>query len=336
MAVRTRVRWRGDPRRPGRGSRDATVPPTSMSERPWGDRLGSPPVSAAPPAPPVAFGLTEPLLLGLRRVARRPAPVLVPVVVLLLPLLPIALAARGVLRAGGDVALTGLIAGAPRRTEGAVILRPDGHGVRLLLVLALLLALAVAVVVTAGLVVGAATHGSDRVREALGRAGRAWPRIAATTVGVALVTALAAGVVVAVAVLAGGVRFQLTPVVLTLGLGALAVAVLRLSLWPALAVAREESHRAALRRAWASTDGHVLRLVLAAVVAAVGLALPTWLVGELVGFVLERLADAELVTLSPVAVGLWSLILVPVAVVVGAAVWGVGARAVALRVDADG
>lgn len=308
---------------------------------------------AVPSAPaPVAFGLTEPLVLGLRSVLRRPGPALAPVLVLLLPLLPLAVAIRAVLRAGADEALTGLLAGAPRGAAGAVILRPDGSGVRLLLALAALLAVALAVVATAGLVAGTAgartagdgpaadgrgaTRSGPGTREALGHAVRTWPRVAATTLPAALVALLVVGLVILLAVLAGRLRFQLTAVVLTLGLGAVTVAVLRLSLWPALALAHRESALGALRRSWASTRGHVLRLVLAALVAAVALALPTWLVGLLVGFVLERLADAELLTLSPVAIGWWSLILVPVAVVVGATVWGVGARVVALRVDADG
>ncbi|WP_026911265.1 hypothetical protein [Patulibacter minatonensis] len=296
----------------------------------------SAPSSASSAAPSVAFGLTQPLLAGLHRIRRRPGAALLPTLVLLLPLVPVVLAIRGVLRAGADVALTELIAGAPRGAEGAVIVRPDGFGVRLLVLLALLLVVGVAVIVAAGLVVGAATAGSRSAGEGLRRAWAAWPLVALWTVVIALAVAVVAGAVIAVAVLAGRVRFQLTSVVLVLGLGAIAVVLMRLSLWPALALERDVPLRAAVARSWRSTRGNAVRLVLAALVALAAVALPTYLVGLLIGFVLDRLADAEVLALSPVAIGLWSLVLVPVAVVVGAVVWGAGARAVALAVDEPG
>ncbi|MEV4422202.1 hypothetical protein AB0L40_19835 [Patulibacter sp. NPDC049589] len=284
---------------------------------------------------PVAFGLTTPLIAGLGRLRRRPLVALLPTLVLLLPLLPVLVAIRGVLRAGADVALTELIAGAPKGAAGAVIVRPDAFGIRLLVALAGLLAIAVALVVVAGLVGGAATAGATRPLEALRRAWRAWPVVALSTVLAALIVALAAGAIVAVAVLAGRVRFQLTTVILVVGLGGLAVVVMRLSLWPALALEEGVPLRRAVRRAWTTTRGSAVRLVLAAVVVLVALGLPAWLLGRVVGFVLDRLADAEVLTLSPVAIGLWSLVLVPVAVVVGLVVWGVGARTVALAVRPD-
>jgi hypothetical protein len=317
--------------------------PSPATKQAPGNPVGRPPTGsvaggADAPAPSVAtpavrFGLTQPLLSGLGRIRRRPGVALLPVLVLLLPLVPIALAVRGVLRAGADVALTELIAGAPRGAAGAVIVRPDGFGIRLLVLLAVLLVVGAAVVVAAGLVSGAATAGATRVGDAVRRAWGAWPLMVLWTVVMSLVALLVVAAVVAVAVLAGRLRFQLTAVVLVAGLGALAVVVLRLSLWPSLAIERDEPLRAAVRRSWSATRGSAVRLVLASAVAAVAVALPTWLVGLAIGFVLHRLADAEVLALSPVAIGLWSLVLVPVAVLVGAVVWGTGARTVALAVD---
>jgi hypothetical protein len=293
-------------------------------------------VSSPPKVAPVAFGLTTPLLAGLRRIVRRPGSTLLPVVVLLLPLVPVVLAIAGVLRAGADVALTELIAGAPADATGAVIVRPDGFGVRLLVALAGLLVIAGGIVAAAGLVAGAATAGSSGPGDALRRAWRAWPGVALSIVLGALVTGVAAAVVVTVAVLAGHLRFQLTGVVLVLGLGALAVVLVRLSLWPAIALADDASLVGALRRAWSGTRGHVIRLVLASVVVVLGLALPTAVVGLVVTGVLDAFADAEVLDLSPVAFGLWSLALVPVAVLLGTVIWGLGARSTAVAIGAIG
>jgi hypothetical protein len=153
---------------------------------------------------------------------------------------------------------------------------------------------------------------------------------------VALVAGAAAAGVIAVAVLAGRVRFQLTTVVLVLGLGALAVVLVRLSLWPAVAAERGASPTAATAAAWRATRGSVIRLVLAAGIVVVALAVPTYVVARLIALVLGALSDAEVLGLSPVAIGLWSLLLVPVALLVGTVVWGAGARAVALAVDGRG
>lgn len=278
----------------------------------------------------VAFGLTTPLLAGLRRLRRRPGHVLLPTLVLLLPLVPVALAVAGVLRAGASVALTELIAGAPEGATGAVIVRPDGFGVRMLLALAVLLVVGAALVVAAGLVVGAATAGAAGAGEALRRAWRAWPAMALWTVLAGLAVAAAAAVVVVLALLAGRLRFPLTAVVLVAGLGTIAVALVRLSLWPTVALDEDVPLHRAVGRAWAITRGHVIRLVLASVVVLLALAFPTGLVWLAVTAILDALADAEVLALSPVAIGLWALALVPVAVLVGTVVWGVGARTVAV------
>ena len=289
----------------------------------------APKARPASTASPVAFGLTTPLVVGTRRVARRPVRTLLPVLLLLLPLVPLAIAVDGVLGAGASVALTELIAGAPSGAEGAVIVRPDAFGVRMLVALAALLVVGVALVAAAGLTAGAAAAGARGAGEAVRRASGAWPGIALATVGGALVAGLAAAVVVAVALLAGMLRFQLTSVVLVVGLGALAVVLLRLSLGPAVALDEDLSLRGALVRAWALTRGATIRLVLAAVVLLVALAVPTGLLWLAVTGVLDALADAETLELSPVAIGLWALVPVAVAVLVGVAAWGVAARAVA-------
>ncbi|MDO9409187.1 hypothetical protein [Patulibacter sp.] len=289
---------------------------------------------SAPSPAPVAFGLTLPLRAGLGRLVRRPLATLLPVLLLLLPVVPVALAVAGVLRAGADVALTELIAGAPADAPGAVIVRPDGFEVRLLIALAALLTVGVALVVAAGLVTGAATAGSRGAGDAVRRAWRAWPGVALVIVLSALAVALVAAGVVAVAVLAGRVRFQLTSVLLTVGLGATAVVVLRLSLWPAVALRDGVGLRRALGASWTATRGSVVRLVLAAVVVVVALALPTGLAWLAITAVLDALADAEVLELSPVAIGLWALVLLPPAVLVGVVVWGVGGRAVLVALGA--
>lgn len=278
---------------------------------------------------PVSFGLTTPLAAGGRRVLRHPGRALLPVLVLLLPLVPVVVATLAVLDAGASVALTELIAGAPSDARGAVIVRPDGFGVRMLLVLAALVVVGLAVVAAAGLAAGATAGGARGPRGAVRGALRAWPSIVLAAVAGALAAGLAAAVVVAVALLAGALRFQLTGVVLVAGLGALAVVGLRLSLWPS--VARDEglSTRRALARAWALTRGSTIRLVLAAAVLVVAVAVPAGVLWLLVTGVLDALADAEAVELSPVAIGLWALAPVGVLALLGVAAWGVGARAVA-------
>lgn len=303
----------------------APVPCTAVSSSSPAAR----PARPAPSAAPVAFGLTTPLLAGLRRVVRRPGRTLPPVLLLLLPLVPVAVAVVAVLRAGADVALTALLAGAPSGAEGAVIVRPDGFGVRMLVLLAALLVVAAAVVAAAGLAAGAAATGARSAGAAVRGALRVWPGVALVVIAGALLAGVLAAAVVAVALLAGELRFQLTGVVLLAGLGALAVALVRLSLWPA--VARDEglAARVALRRAWALTGGDVVRLTLAALVALVALALPAGVLWLAITAVLDALADAETLELSPVAIGLWALLPVPFTVVLGAAVWGIGARTVA-------
>jgi hypothetical protein len=288
-------------------------------------------VSVPSPAP-VAFGLTTPLRAGLGRVRHRPLRALAPVLVLLVPVVPVALAVLAVLRGGADVAMTELLAGAPDDAPGAVILRPDPFGVRMLVALAALLVVALALVAVAGLVAGAAAAGAASTGDAVRRAVRAWPATAATVVAGALAVGVAAAAVIAVALLAGRVRFQLTGVVLVLGLGALAVVLVRLSIGPAIALEDGVARPLALRQAWSRTRGSGIRLVLASVVVLLAFAVPTTVGWALIILVLDALADAEVLELSPVAIGLWALVLVPVAVVVGAVVWGVGARAVALAV----
>ena len=287
---------------------------------------------SAPSPAPVAFGLTTPLLAGLGRVRRRPLGTLLPALALLLPVVPVAIAILAVLRGGADVAMTELLAGAPEGAAGAVILRPDGHGIRMLVALAALLVVAVALVAVAGLVAGAAASAGGSTGDAVRRAVRAWPATAATVVAGALAVGIAAAVVIAVALLAGRVRFQLTGVVLVLGLGAIAVVLVRLSLGPAIALEDGTGRPAALRQAWSRTRGSGIRLVLASVVVLLAFAVPTAVAWLLITVVLDALARSEVLDLSPVAIGLWSLVLVPAAVLVGTVVWGVGARAVALAV----
>lgn len=312
-----------------RRRRDRASVPSSAVSSPSSAASRSP--AAAPSdRPAVAFGLTTPLVVGLGRVVRRPLRTLLPVLVLLVPLMPLAWAVAAVLRGGADVALTALLAGASAGDAGAVIVRPDGFGVRMLALLAVLLVVGGALVVVAGLVAGAASTRARSVGEAVRTALRAWPGQALLAVAGALVVSAFGSAVVAVALLAGQVRFQLTTVVLVAGLGAIVVALLRSSLAPALAHEEGRSPTVALRRARAVTRGELVRLVLAALVALVALALPTGVVWLVVTAVLDAFSDAETLELSPVAIGLWALAPVPAVVVVGVAAWGVGARALAL------
>jgi hypothetical protein len=115
--------------------------------------------------PPVAFSLAAPLAQVARETFRRPVATLGPVVVLLLPLLPLAAGTQLVLDNGGSGALQGFIAGAPKGRPGALILRPDVSGWLLLAALVALMTGIVAVIVAAGLTTGA---GAGRVDLAAG------------------------------------------------------------------------------------------------------------------------------------------------------------------------
>ncbi|WP_320673120.1 hypothetical protein [Patulibacter defluvii] len=295
--------------------------------------MSVPAANARPAAtrPAVAFSLLRPVAAGIGRVRRAPLATLVPVLVLLLPLVPLGFGIDLVLREGGSAALQGLIAGAPRGAAGALIERPDGGGALRLLALGALLVAAAAVAAAAGLV-GAGPTAQDAVRArrgvagAVGAAWRVWPSIAALLVLQALVVAAVAGAVVAVAVAAGQLRFQLTPVVLTVGLGALAAVVCRLSLWPAIALDEDRGAWSAAVRAWRLTGGEAVRTIAALLATVLVVAVPLMLLAKLVSFVLWRLERAELLLLSPQAIELWSWAPLPLGLVVAAALWGLGAR----------
>lgn len=313
----------------------ATVPrsvstPASTADRPEGARPAR--ASAGRGAGgDVAFSLLRPLLGGLGRLRRAPLATLVPVLVLLLPLVPLGFGIDLVLREGGSAALQGLIAGAPRGAPGVLIERPDGAGVVRLVALAVLLVVAVALAVAAGLV-GAGSTAQDAARgrggagAALRAAWRVWPSIAAILVLQALLLAAAAGVVVLIAVAAGQVRFQLTPVALVVGMVALGFAACRLSLWPAIALDEDRGAVASLARAWRLTRGEPVRVVAALLGLLLAVAVPIALIAKLVSFVLWRLEESELLLLSPQAIELWSWALIPFGLVVAAALWGIGAR----------
>lgn len=247
------------------------------------------------------------------------------VLLLLLPVLPIAGAVVLLLRGAAGTALVGLLAGSPADAPGVVVVRPDAAGVRLLLLLYAFAAVAVAFALGAGLLAGA----DGRTRATLRAAMRRWARWALAIAGAGLLLGSAALVAALTAVVAGRLRFQLTGVVLVLGLGPLVVVALRLSLAPAMAAAHGLGVRAAVRRAWAATRGEAARLTLAFAGLLLAVGVPVVVLARLGSAVLDGVAAAELVAVSPLAPGLWSLALVVAGAVAAATLWGLGARAVA-------
>jgi hypothetical protein len=285
-------------------------------------------------APATTFSLLLPLRRGLADLRRSPVATLAPVAALLLPLLPLVLAADWVLRTGGDVALQGLLVGGPRDGRDVLIARPDGDGIRSLLLLALVVATAVGAVVAAALVAGGPHVRRASPAGAVRDAWRAWPL--AFVVLVVQLWALGAAVLLLalLASLAGGVRFQLHAVVLVVGLVLLVVGATRLSLWPAIALHDDVGPRTAARRAWRATASDPVRAVLALLLppsAALALALAA---GAVVGALLGAAASAELVVLSPAAIDAWAMLPLVPGVVVGGALAGRAADALRVRLDA--
>ncbi|MDQ8045093.1 MAG: hypothetical protein AAGC46_11605 [Solirubrobacteraceae bacterium] len=283
--------------------------------------------------PPVAFSLSAPLGQAVRAARRRPVATLGPVVALLLPLLPLAAGAQFVLENGGSGALQGLIAGAPAGRPGALILRPDTSGWLLLAALVALLTAMIAVIVAAGLTTGAGAAAAlvgDRRREernprldlGLGRSLSVWPAMLVALTFQLLVVVVVGAVIVVAAVYAGRIRFQLTSVVELLGLGTLLMWLIRGSLWPATALTEDLPPAAALRRSWEISHGSVLRLLAAALTAALAIGVPALVVRFIVKLVLTALAGQEVIGLSPLAIDLWALVPVPIAIFLISAVWG--------------
>lgn len=297
-------------------------------------RSGSPVRSSAmsPTPPPVAFSLSAPLVQAVRATRRQPAMALAPVAVMLLPLVPLLGGVRLVLAEGGSGALQGLLAGAPRDRAGALILRPELEGWLLLAALVALVTTMVAVIVAAGLIAGAtasrpASAGGDAdaepsVAAAVRHAMAVWPAMLVVIVGQLLAVAALASGIGGLAWLAGKLQFQLPAVVLTLGLGWLLIAVIRLSLWPAIGIADAATSVRALRRSWTVSRGSVARLVGAAVTAFLGVAIPTVVLHGVIKLALTALASAEAIGLSPVAIDLWAFVPVPLAIFALSALWG--------------
>ncbi len=284
----------------------------------------------SPTPPPVAFSLSAPFAHAAKATRRHPALALIPVLVLLLPLIPLAGGVRLVLSEGGSSALQGLIAGAPDGQPGALILRPDLEGWLLLAALAALLATMLAVILAAGLVAGATGATTtpvrgrrgpsvpDTVREAVA----VWPAMLVMLVlQLLLVTAVGAGVIVA-ATYAGRLQFQLPAVVLTLGFGMLLITLIRASLWPAIGVAEASPPLRSLRRSWVLSHKSVSRLIGAAITAFLAVMIPAAVVHTVIKVLLTQLAGQEVIGLSPLAIDLWALLPAPFAVFALSALWG--------------
>lgn len=297
----------------------------------------------SPTPPSVAFSLSAPLLQAARATRHHPAAALAPVLILLLPLVPLVAGIEIVLRGGGSAALQGLIAGAPDDRPGALILRPDLSGWLLLAALAALLLAMVAVVLAAGLVTGAAgaraaALGEERRHASVGAAVRealaVWPAMLVVLVAQLLLAGVFIGGLVFIAVMAGRLQFQLPTVVLTLGLGLLLVGAVRASLWPAIAIAENRAPLASLTRSWALTRKDVARLLGAALAAFLFVVVPAAIVQMVVKAILTALAGAEIIDLSPLAIDLWALLPLPVAVFLLSALWGREAPVLYAALDA--
>ncbi len=284
--------------------------------------------------PATTFSLLLPLRRGMADLRRAPLATLAPVVVLLLPLVPLSLAADWVLRTGGDVALQGLLVGGPRGGRDVLIARPDGAGIRSLLLLALVVATAVAVVVAAALVAGGPRVRRVSPTRAVRDAWRAWPLAFLVLVVQLWVLGAAVLLLALLASLAGGVRFQLHAVVLVVGLVLLVVGAARMSLWPAIALHDDVGPRTAARRAWRATASDPVRAVLALLLPPAAALVVAGVVGALVGALLRAATSAELVVLSPAAVDAWAMLPLVPGVAVGAALAGRAADALRVRLDA--
>lgn len=273
----------------------------------------------------VGFGLAFPLRAAAGAVRARRGHVVRTVLLLLLPVLPVAAAVALLVRGAAGTALVGLLAGSPADAPGVVVVRPDAAGLRLLLLLYAVAAVAVAFVLGAGLLAGA----GGAARTSLGASVRRWARWALVLVGAALLLGSCVLAVALAAAVAGRLRFQLTGVVLVLGLGPLVVVALRLSLAPAMAAAHGLGVRGASRRAWSVTRGEAARLALAAAGLLLAVGVPVVVLARLGAAVLDGAAAAGLVAVSPLAPGLWTVAVVVAGAVVTATLWGLGARAVA-------
>lgn len=299
----------------------------------------SAPASASRPRPaaaPALESLLAPSARAWRDLRRSPAATLLPVLVLLLPLVPVACGIDWVLREGGNAALQGVLAGAPRDEPRVLIARPDGAGALRLALLVLLVAAGAAVVAAAALVgagPGARAASGRGPRAAVRRAWSDWPAIALVLV---LQAWLLAGLVALLAVVAWGlgqVRFQLQGAVLVVGLVGLLGVAGRLSAWPAVALRRGGGPLAAARGAWRATAEEPVRAVATLLAGVAVVALPAAAASWVMSFVLWRLESAEWLALSPQAIQLWSLLPWLPASVVGLVLWGRAADRLADRCD---
>jgi hypothetical protein len=244
--------------------------------------------------------------------------------VLLVPVLPVAAAVVLLLRGAAGAALVGLLAGSPADAPGVVIARPDGTGVAPLVGLLAVAVCAATLLLAAGLLAGAGGRGGT-----VAAAGRRWVRAAPPLVALGLALGTGAALVAAAAVVVGGLRFQLTGVVLVLGWGPLVLVGLRLSLAPAVAAAHGHGLRVAVRRAWAITRGETPRLALAALGLLVAVGGPVAVLAHAGAAVLDGVAATGTVAVSPLAAGWWTVGLAVVGTVVATVLWGLGTRAIA-------
>lgn len=277
------------------------------------------------PPPQVAFSLAAPLAQVVRETRRRPLATLVPVLVLLLPLVPLVLGIEYVLAEGGSSALQGLIGGAPEGRPGTLILRPDTRGWLLLAALGALLVAVVAVILASGLVAGAATAEEPRarLRHTLPRALAVWPAmLVLIAVQLVVVGVLAAAVGLAAYYAGQEIQWQLPTPVSVVGLALLLILMVRLSLWPAAALAEGLGPFRAMRRSWVVTRGSVSRVLGAGLAALLLIFVPALILRAVVKFVLTALAWQEVIDLSPLAIDLWGFAPFPIAIFLLSAFWG--------------
>ncbi|MFT4035211.1 MAG: hypothetical protein QM679_06520 [Patulibacter sp.] len=250
-------------------------------------------------------------------------------VLLTLPVFPTLLAIRGVLHGGGASALQGIVAGAARDTPGAIVLRPERSGVLLLVLLAALLVLVLAWVASAGLVVGA-TRASRSELTAL----RAWPALAITLIVQLLLFGAALATLAALGAAASRIQFQLGTPLLTVGVVALVIVAIRVSLWPTVALDDQIGVVRAVGRTWRQTRGHVLRVTEAAAAVLAAVALPALIVAAIFRLVLVPVAtQLGLTSIAPATADLYALLPLALALPIGGALWGLvaGELAVAIR-----
>lgn len=283
-----------------------------------------------PTPPPVAFSLSAPLAQVARTTFQKPVATLGPVVVLLLPLLPLAAGAQYILNNGGSGALQGVLAGAPGERAGALILRPDVDGWLRLAALAVLMTVIVAVIASAGLTTGALGRRRDgrpaeERRSPLSNIGRTlaiWPAMLVAMTVQLLLVGIGGAVVIVAAAYAGHLRFQFTSVIEVFGLGTLLIWVIRGSLWPATALLEDLTPLGALRRSWEISHGSVMRLLGSALYVVLVIGVPALVVRWILKLALTVLANHEVIGLSPLAIDLWALLPVPIAIFLITALWG--------------